>query len=177
MGREGDVHAVIDVEPLRMVVLALRQQGNTRHESPGLAEVLELERALNGSTVLDGLPVAQFLQGAGALRGGQFGDHGALPLQTRLAPLWSKLPWRATSPKGRSILPPLWRTSSASRARPSPQSRWNCAATSPISSSGSRIFPTSRPSRSWGWNRRSISSGSTAGWRCLTSAPPCSATP
>src|SRR3546814_2712754 len=41
--RQGNVDAVVDVEPFRVMVQLLRRHRDPRHEAPGLAERLELE--------------------------------------------------------------------------------------------------------------------------------------
>src|SRR3546814_17854425 len=40
--RQGNVDAVVDVEPFREMVQILRRNGDPRHEAPGLAERFEL---------------------------------------------------------------------------------------------------------------------------------------
>jgi hypothetical protein len=48
VGGQAHVHAVVDVEPLRVVVVPLRMEGDLGHEAEGLVEIGKAEAAADG---------------------------------------------------------------------------------------------------------------------------------
>src|SRR3546814_5303092 len=64
--RQGNVDAVVDVEPFRVMVQLLRRHRDPRHEAPGLAERLELESLLKGVASFFSEPAGQLFRQAAA---------------------------------------------------------------------------------------------------------------
>src|SRR5690606_4815737 len=71
--REGDVDAVVDVEPFGVVVVAFGVERDAAHEAEGGVEVLEAEFLLDGVAARDGAPAAE--AGEGGFRADLCGGH------------------------------------------------------------------------------------------------------
>src|SRR3546814_2341802 len=62
--RQGNVDAVVDVEPFRVMVQLLRRHRDPRHEAPGLAERLDIEGLLKGVGSFFSAPAGQLFRQA-----------------------------------------------------------------------------------------------------------------
>src|SRR5581483_4127853 len=73
VGREHDLHRLVNIAPFRVMVVLFRDQGGARHEAEGLVEILENEG------LRDGLPPAR-LRPAGQTGKGRFPGFRRQPL-------------------------------------------------------------------------------------------------
>jgi len=89
MGGQTNRDPVIYIRPLRMVVGALRQQGDAAHETKSLYEITEFETTTNAAAILVKLPARQFRQCGHAFLASQFcnvGHDDLLQLTTTVHP-------------------------------------------------------------------------------------------
>lgn len=109
MCRQRDFHLVVNVEPFRVVIGALRQQGDACHEAERLDEIGELEIALQILAVQP--PVRKIILKALARLGSQLLDHLSsfpyLPGMAHYAPTLAQIEQLAQAAAER--LPDLFR--------------------------------------------------------------------
>jgi hypothetical protein len=78
MGRQDDLHPVVDIEDFWMVIHLFGYQGDAREKAPGLGEIAEVIALTDRISIVDLAPAVQCRERRVSRRADEPFDHAAL---------------------------------------------------------------------------------------------------
>jgi hypothetical protein len=95
VGREDDLHPIVDIEDFRVVIHLFGDQGDAREEAPGFGEIAEMIAFADRIAIVDLGPAVQCRECRVARRADQLFDHVILPITRHRASEWRRWPGQA----------------------------------------------------------------------------------